>query len=201
MKNPFIPLALLAALCGMLWRAEIEIRWGWAGLAWISDFHFSALFICACFSAWLYYFAPCLPSSRALGRSILAFGGGLIFYFIYDFSFSLLYNRFPLPFAFYLIPYFLAFIAIPLSICSFAWFFSPSFPKFHWLLTPLLFIASFPLSAFLLWITDHRGGTDPVHAVKSGFIFLGFVFTAGLPFILTAKVKEAHPANAATRPD
>ncbi len=194
MKNAFVTIGLLSVLCSILWRLEIEIRWGWAGLAWITGFHFAAPIICGCFSAWLYFFAPCVHHDRRLMRSFLAFGGGILSYYIYDYSFSLLYNRFPLPLAFYVLPHFLAFVAIPLSICTLAWFFSPSFPRFLWLLTPLLFVVSFPFSSFLLWITDHRGGTDPVHAIKSGFIFLGFMFAAGLPFMATAKTEQSAGA-------
>jgi hypothetical protein len=187
MKTRLITLLLLGILSGVLWRLEIEIRWGWAALTWISGFHYSSLLICLLFTAWLYYFAPCSPPNHALMRSVLALGGGMVSYFIYDFAFSLLYNRFPLPFIFYLIPFILVFIVIPLSICTLAWFFSPTFLKFNWLFVPLLFVVSFPFSSFLLWVTDHRGGTDPVHAVKSGFIFFGFLFATGFPFITTKK--------------
>lgn len=192
MKRSIASLPLLSVLCGLLWRVEIEVRWGWAGLKWITGFHYASIFICLSFVTWLYHFVPCAPPNRAWIRSAIGWVGGMLCYIVYELSFSLLCNRFPLPFPIYVIPYFLVFVAIPLSICCFASFFSPKFQKRSWLVVPLLFAASFPLSSFFLWITDHRGGTDPVHAVKSGFIFLGLVFAAGLPFLA---IKSPEPVD------
>lgn len=183
-KQSIISLIAVAFLSAVVWRLEIELRWGWAGLAWVSGFHYAAVVICMLFAVWLAYFVPCSKADKMWIRSGIAFFGGIVSYFVYEFSFNLLYNRFPLPAGLYILPFCLAFVAIPFCLCILAWSFSPSFLKLSFLITPILFFASFPFASFLLWITSHRGGMDSIHAVKSGFIFLGFVVAAGLPFLL-----------------
>ena len=192
MRRSISLLVLLSLISAFLWRIEIELRWGWAGLEWLSGFHYSALVICLLFSLWLHYFTPCFPARDSVGRSILAFGAGLSSYFVYYFAFSVIYGRFPSPALFHIGSLVLILIAIPLGVCLLAKHFSIGFPKFYWVLVPLLFAASFLLSSVLLSITNHPGGNDVVHAVKSGFIFIGFVIAAGVPF-LDYQVTESGP--------
>ena len=183
MRRSISLLVLLSLICAFLWRLEIEVRWGWAGLEWLSGFHYSALLICLLFSLWLHYCTPCSPTRESVGRSILAFGAGLASYFVYYFAFSMIYGRFPAPALFHIGSVVLILIAIPLGVFLLARHFSIRFRKFHWVLVPLLFAASFLLSSVLLLITNHPGGADAIHAVKSGFIFIGFVIAAGVPFL------------------
>ncbi len=46
------------------------------------------------------------------------------------------------------------------------------------------FALAFPIALILLWITDHRGGPDPIHAIKSGFVFPVISFGLGLPITM-----------------
>lgn len=34
-------LIVVSLLTGILWRAELEIRWGWTSLDWIGPFHWA----------------------------------------------------------------------------------------------------------------------------------------------------------------
>lgn len=104
-------------------------------------------------------------------------------YLAYDRCFSMLYNRWPLPTEIHMACYAIVFLVIPLGVCILAWYFSPTFWMPFLMLVPLAFGLSFPISIFLLELTDHPGGSDAIHAIKSGFIFFGFVISAGLPFL------------------
>ncbi|MEL6634947.1 MAG: hypothetical protein AAFQ83_26015 [Bacteroidota bacterium] len=48
---PIGSLALLAILCGLLWRLEVEYQ-GWAGLKWVSYFHWAAPLGLGLFMLW-----------------------------------------------------------------------------------------------------------------------------------------------------
>ena len=194
MRKSFSLLVLLSLICAFLWRIEIELRWGWAGLDWLSSFHYSALVICFLFSLWLHHCAPCSRARDSVGRSMLAFCGGLASYVSYYFAFSMIYGPFAAP-VLRIISLVIILIAIPLGVCILAKRFSITFPKFYWLLVPLLFAASFLLSSILLLITNHPGGADPIHAIKSGFIFIGFVIAAGLPFLGFQKTEQPVDSN------
>jgi hypothetical protein len=43
--------------------------------------------------------------------------------------------------------------------------------------------AAFSLALLLLWVTNHKGGPDTSHAVKSGFVFPIIAFCLGLPLV------------------
>lgn len=191
MSARLLSLLFLAVLSATLWRIEIEVRWGWASLAWISEPHFAVLPISLLFGAWLYYFVPCEPQARAATRSALAMAGGIVAALAYQFAFSLLYGGMPLPFLLSAGSFAVAFVAIPVCVCALAWHFSPAFRPIYWILVPVLFYASFPACAFLLRLTNHPGGASEAHAVKSGLIFLGFIFAAGLPFLPARKAAHA----------
>jgi hypothetical protein len=191
MKRSAWLLVILSVVSGILWRAEIELRWGWNSLAWISGFHYSALLICLLFSAWLYFFTTCCKPEYALVRSVLAFGGGIVSYFLWEFTFTVCTFRFGVSLPFALICLLLVFVVIPLSISLLARSFHPRFSKLKWILPPFLFTLSFPLSFLFLWVTNNPDGPDPIIAVKSGFIFVGFIIAAGFPFIGDGDSKQA----------
>ena len=77
----------------------------------------------------------------------------------------------------------LTMVVIPVLIVLLAWRFHPRFCHGNWILVPFLFLVAFPLSSFFLWMVNHPGGTDVVHAIKSGVIFFGLVIAAGVPFL------------------
>ena len=83
------------------------------------------------------------------------------------------------------------FLIVPLAICAVAYWYTPNFQKRYLILTPLLFATAFPIAIFLLWLTNHRGGPNVIHAIKSGFVFPFLLIAAGLPF-LGGKRKETE---------
>ena len=191
MRHPVPSLILISLLSAILWRAEIELRFGWDGLAWIADNYYSAPAICLLFSIWL-YFTPCSSRAEAIGRSAFAFFGGLVGYMIYQGCFSVIFGRFGSMFSpFGVIALGIIFVIVPLAICAVAYWSTPNFQKRYFLLTPLLFAAAFPIACFFLWLTDHTDESDMIHAIKSGFVFPFLLIAAGLPF-LRARPKETE---------
>mgnify|MGYP001797487838 CR=1 FL=1 len=57
---PIGSLALLAILCGLLWRLEVEYQ-GWAGLKWVSYFHWAAPLASYDCSIQLFILIPFIP--------------------------------------------------------------------------------------------------------------------------------------------
>ncbi len=191
-------LLVVAILSALLWRAEIELRWGWTSLSWIADNFYSAPAICLLFSIWL-YFVPCSRPNEKIPRSVLAFAGGLLGYLIYQNSFGAIYGTVGLGLflPFWVAAASLVFLVVPLAICAVAYWFTPYFQRRYFILTPLLFAAAFPIAIFLLWITDHRGGPNTIHAIKSGFVFPFLLIAAGLPF-LGGRPKETDTPQSET---
>jgi hypothetical protein len=186
---PFL-LLLIGLISALLWRIELEVRWGWPGIEWISGPHISALIMLIVFSVWVYMFAPCRLDLSRLLRSLIVFSGGVLSYLLWGFAWSIWRARFPTGLFLPIACLFVTVLGIPWTICFVAWCFHPRFRHWNWLLVPLLFLLSFPVSILLLKITDHPGGADAIHAVKSGFVFIGFALAAGLPFFTSAGSRD-----------
>ena len=45
------------------------------------------------------------------------------------------------------------------------------------------YVAAFPLALLLLWATHHKGGSDTIHAIKSGFVFPVIALSLGMPLM------------------
>lgn len=191
-----LSLILLGILSGILWRAEIEWRFGWEGLTWVANGYYSAPLICLLFAIWL-FFTPCSNLPAAVGRSAFAFVGGMVGYMIYQGCFSTIYGRFGPGFIAYFIVMGMIFLIVPLAICAVACWLTPNFQKRYFVLTPLMFAVSFPIACFFLWLTDHPGESDMIHAIKSGFVFPFLLIATGLPF-LSGRPKETETPPAET---
>lgn len=178
-----LSLILLGILSGLVWRAEIEWRFGWPGLAWVASSYYSAPIICLLFAVWL-LFAPCYNLPSAVGRSAIAFFGGMVGYMIYQGCFSVIFGRFGSMFSpFGVIALGIIFLFVPLVICAVACWLTPNFDKQYFGLTPLMFLFAFLVACFLLWLTGHTDESDMIHAIKSGFVFPFLFIAAGLPFL------------------
>lgn len=207
MSTRLLILLLVAILSGGLWRVELEMRWGWRDLGWVSGFHYSSWVVGVVFAGWLYFFVPCVPPKKPLlfsvspeksrlVRSLAALFGSAVGYGIYRAYFTVAYGWLFTPMVILVPLGVLIGLVIPFFICAVARHFSPAFPARNWLLVPLFFFLSFPFSSLLLAITDHPGGADPVHGVKSGFLLGSFVFAAGYAFLPGgAKARERGLAS------
>jgi hypothetical protein len=181
MKWPLTSLILVAILCGVLWRAELEWRWGWAGLSWAWQFYWAFLVGAVGFTSWAIAVAQPLKRLRFGCALTVMFALTLeVFWTLLGFTF----DRFRLPpvwFIVFTIPVLWALVPLMFGwICR--WHGIRLHFGFH-LLSSMLFVASWPAAVWLLDVVDHRGGPDLIHALKSGFVIPLLAFSLGFPLL------------------
>lgn len=59
----------------------------------------------------------------------------------------------------------------------------------------ICYALAFPIALLLLWVTDHRGGPDTIHAIKSGFVFPLIAFALGLPITMRKRTANRLPVT------
>lgn len=191
-KRPLISLAALSILCGIIWRCEVEYH-GWTGLIWIGYYHIAMPISFVLFLFWANQFFK-LNSPKRILMNTFAIILALAIYVSIRTSVYYVYTGGPKGLFLYLsnsefmlkLKKYQALITIPLSpIAVFALLkvfkLKPSIKQL--LLSELMLIISLPLSMFLLYVVDHEGGYDELHAIKSGFLIPFVIFTFGLLFV------------------
>jgi len=206
---PSVTLFLLAVASGVAWRAELQLRSGWASLAWLEFFHWAVPVSVAAFIAWAACFAvvrrrllfvAALIGFAGLGHTaaevalrlffiagpsagfaIASLGGG-------DFGAGV--SRFEM----------LRWAAIvvwpliPLSFCLLCHLFGAHITLSAVLSSAALFTISWPLAVFVRGFFEHHGSPDLIHALKSGFVIPFLVVSLGLPLLhLPSAVFHASP--------
>ena len=196
-KRLLISLIIVALLCGVLWREELELRWGWESLAWGEHFHWAIPFGGLIFMTWVSQMArPARPWKLMAELTLL----WAVFYAVLEFILLRFFSRWLFTFNFHY--YYLGY-ALPLI-----WLLLP--PSFfvvcrrHGLQTPrrlkwmslVCFFASWPLAVWLLDVVDHRGGADLIHALKSGFVIPLLVLSLGFPLLFAKRADESASSHA-----
>lgn len=175
---------IVALLCGVLWRAELEWRWGWATLEWAWQFYWAFPVGTALFVAWVAAVARVPPINRLVV--------GLLAFFLIGFEFFWCYLRYavvrwigPYPdfliLAVWMLPLFWALLPL-----VFGWLCRWHGIRVHFglhVLSSVLFVVSWPVAVWLLEVVDHRGGADLIHALKSGFVIPLLVVSLGFPLL------------------
>ena len=188
MKWPLISLILVAALCGVLWRTELEWRWGWAGLSWAWQYYWAFLVGAVGFTSWA------VSVAQPHRRLRFSFALMVMFALTLEVFWTLLQSLFtrrlgPPPdnirqviwFTVGLSPVLWALVPLMFGwICR--WHGIRIHFGFH-LLSSILFVASWPAAVWLLDVVDHRGGADLIHALKSGFVIPLLVVSLGFPLL------------------
>jgi len=187
-RRQVISLFVLGLLGGLVWRLEIELRFGWLNLDWIGAFHISGVLLPVFGAIWLWVFVPAKTFGQRLIRSVIALACGLAAYVAYATCFGMLYSRLMFSPVLAIALVVVGLVVIPWVISFFGWCFTPFFSHWIWLILPVLFFAGVQLAIFLLRITGHRGGADVVHAVKSGFLLPLWIWAAGIPFLWRVRV-------------
>lgn len=194
MKWPLASLLAVALLCGVVWRVELEWRWGWATLEWAWQYYWAFLVGAACFTSWAISVAQPLKQLRFGFAMMAMFALTLeVFWTLLQ----LLFARRLLPpsnnlrqaiwFTACLTPFLWA--AVPLV---FGWICRWHGIRIHFglhMLSSILFVASWPFTVWLLDIVDHRGGGDLIHALKSGLVIPFLVLSLGFPLLFAMRVK------------
>lgn len=185
----FLSLLALSILCGLIWRWEVYHH-GWEGLIWISYFHWAVPIAFGLFLIWANCFVS-LPWHRRLGLNSVALVFGFVcYYFLVN---ALTYRFITGPSAMFLHfsmtlweHYFWSYAllaTIPLLPCGtylIMRLFGKTAPWGALLASVVCMYVSDPIARSLLRLVDHPGGSDHLHAIKSGFLIPFWVFAIGL---------------------
>lgn len=208
---PSLTLLILALLSGIAWRAELELRGGWASLAWISYFHWAVPACVLAFIVWvlcvtrvqrLRDFAAMLVMFGWLAHAFVDLlihyslsGGpfsGWYFFMLADPLARLAMNfLLSLPriegssqrIAFFTVVIPLCWLLVPVGFSALCRGFGMHITLGPVLFSCAFFVLSWPLAVLLLDLTAHRGGPNLIHALKSGFVIPFLVFSLGLPVL------------------
>lgn len=191
-KHTWFSLIIVALACGILWRVEVEYH-GWKGLIWLSYFHYAIPVGFGLFLLWVNWIVSTNWKTR-MGLNLFLIGCSLLLYYALEKTFIYNYSRGPLAMAlyfltpkwqFYLYRY-LIIIAILIVIPG-AYFIlrinNLYLPKAYFGISVLGFIAAIPVSLLILSVSNHKGGSDIIHAFKSGVVIPFLVVSLGILFI------------------
>lgn len=193
---PGFTLLCLALFSGLAWRAELELRGGWAGLTWVRYFHWAVPCCVLAFLIWAVWVA-CVqwPSFFALALLVLSTAA----YAVLDSAIRVVFfTRFlmgdSIVEAHYQRVWMIVLAApwvwalLPLMFGALCRVFGVWVPIWAMLLSSVLFVLSWPLAIFVREFFDHRGDADLIHALKSGFVVPFLVFSLGLPLLFRRPV-------------
>ncbi len=179
-------LVVVACVAGVLWRAELEWH-GWGGLDWARYFHWAIPAGAMLFIAWVVWVNRHLPVWHRLFVAVCLLLTTAVVYGLTEESVFVRYyrsrwfgNRMDetryarAQVMWYLTPTIFAVVARLLRLGAGFW----RVVLAHW-----LFIASYPVCVGLLVVTDHPGGPDFIHTIKSGFIIPFLMVAIGILFL------------------
>lgn len=203
---PAVTLVMLAVLAGLVWRWELEMRGGWAGLQWLGYFHWAVVAAGVGFVSWAvimgtatrrwllggllvlfavpaYWIADVLLRMRfgASGPAIFAsavFGSGGDFGRAQE---NLERAHASLLFWFHLSP--LLWMGLPLLFCWVCQLCGARLSVWKCLFSMGLFVLSWPIAVGVRMLFEERGGADFIHALKSGFVIPFLIIALGLPLL------------------
>ncbi|MEL6699277.1 MAG: hypothetical protein AAFP89_23735 [Bacteroidota bacterium] len=178
---PIGSLALLAILCGLLWRLEVEYQ-GWAGLKWVSYFHWAAPLGLGLFMLWGNAMID-IDTRKRVFLNILIGIYGIILYAALVITSRWTLGRWILPpqWPLMIVRYslFILIPLIPLGAYLIMRVFRMHLPWRILLLSMAGYLLAMPLSVWILEILDHKGGADVIHTIKSGVLIPFWVFALG----------------------
>ncbi|WP_157491235.1 hypothetical protein [Flammeovirga sp. SJP92] len=191
-KSPIISLFVLSILVGLIWRMEVEYH-GWAGLTWVAYFHLAIPTGFCLFLTWANFFVKLDLKKRILINSISLIYGLIIYYVLET---SLYYNFASGPLGFLLVmeipewklnlirfSLLLIIPFIPLGAFLILKLFRLEPNRKFLIISIISIVISIPLSVLMLEISNHKGGHDLIHSIKSGILIPFWVYSVGLLII------------------
>lgn len=198
---PMISLVGVALLCGLIWRWELYNH-GWEGLGWLSYFQMAMPAGFGLFLIWSNLFVRLPWHQRLLINGIAVLYGCVAWILLVQCLVHQLIMG-PRAMMMFAVPAWQKFlfqhlplVLIPLMPAG-VYFLLRIFGKqvdIWWLIAAMVcMVISRPVAEIMLEVVDHRGGSDYIHAFKSGFIIPCWVFSIGLVIVGHAKaVRKAH---------
>ncbi|MBX7227474.1 MAG: hypothetical protein K1X55_15675 [Chitinophagales bacterium] len=187
--SPFFSLTLVSLVGGLIWRAEVEYH-GWEGLIWIGYFHYAIPLAYGLFILWANIFLQITIKKRVLLNIAPIIFGVIIYlllklWLVYRYSsgmtgllMEVLSPRWKLILIRYSI--FIIIPLIPIGTFFILKMFKIKIPLKTLVISIICFIISIPLSIALLELVNHKGGSDFIHAIKSGFLIPLWAFSIGI---------------------
>jgi hypothetical protein len=188
---PFLTLLTLAVAAGVAWRMEVEWRFGWPGLLWTTGHYGIVPVAVALFIAWVVWVTPV--------RNRPGFIGVLVVYalpatLVADLALHAEFGRFG-PSSLLAL---MVWLMIPLSFCLICRLFGAPITALRVVGAAVLFAASWPVAAFVRGFFEDRGGSDFIHALKSGFVIPFLVISLGLPLLALPRRKPSDSCEMAS---
>lgn len=187
-NTPIISLVLASILCGLIWRVELEY-YGWAGLGWLSYFHYAIPLGFCVFLFWVNLLIEVSLKRRLLFNVLASFFGVFIYWSMYKSLIIVFSSLFPPGLIIYSI--FVVVLLMPIG-AYFILRIAKHKVSFKGLtLSVLGIIVSVPLACFILYAINHKGGYDEIHAIKSGVLGSLWILSIGLLVINSKKVSQS----------
>ncbi len=192
----YITLFIIAILCGAIWRIEVEYH-GWNGLNWIGYYHWAVPISLIIFLFWanlLFDFS--LKKRLAINAAALLISAFLLYWlskflvFLFNAGPSAMLMHFQMGEWTRLFYSYAIYILIPLFPISAAIILRLANVKCSWYYVAISVIAMFlsiPLACYILDWTNHIGGANYIHAIKSGVLIPFSLFSMGFVLIQTNK--------------
>lgn len=199
LRHPLTTLWLLALLSGIAWRAELELRTGWASLQWIGQFHWAIPAGVLAFILWVLsvtrvqrpwaFAATLLVYSTAayviVGRLLMTAFGRVIL--LGDEGMDAIARRIGIE----KLVNFLLIALLPLTFGLLCRLFGVRVRLLPVLASAILFMLSWPLAAHAFYFVEQRGTPgDPIHALKSGYVIPLLILSLGFPLLRARRRAE-----------
>lgn len=184
-----VSLMVLAVLCGVAWRAELELTTGWNSLKWVNESHWAVPGGIFAFIGWTLWAArvkrPVWFTAALLLFAVVGYFAtlvGLTSMFVMGPLAMLFPPAMDLPESLWwvrLLPNIFAWALIPLCFGGLCRLFGAKVPLNAMLLSAVGFVASWPIAVSVRPLFETRGSPDMIHALKSGLVIPLLVFSLG----------------------
>lgn len=196
-----ITLVAMGLLCGGLWRAEVAWH-GWTGLAWLGYYHLAVPISVILFLVWLAAFSSATPAWKKVVFLASAVLVAVVLHVVVPFALyfhfvcgptsmpALLINGPDRMSALGRIIYFV-YPGVPVVAWGIARLFGVRASLGRLALSVGVFLLAQPVARLALELTGHVGGSDSIHAIKSGFIVPLLVMGLGIIFLPFPRLDES----------
>jgi len=189
--NSLISLLTVGLLSAAIWWKEVQLR-GWDGLQWAGYFHLAVPVGATLFLAWLSFHCAISTIAKRVVYLILvtAFIAGA--YLVAEWSLCwhfgahqvwMPFNEWPFVLKLSLFSIYFTFPAIPILLFCLSWCFGIKFQKIGLAVGLITYGLAVPAAILIIYLVNHRGYPDSIHAIKTGFCIPFLMVGLGLPFV------------------
>ena len=184
----WVTLAAIAVLSMVLWRVELYHH-GWEGLTWVKYSHRAVPVGVGMFIVWVIVVNGWLELRRRILLTLALFFVSVFGYYRTGDALYLLFYRgaslfVPTWAQICLRSAAVAWLGLVPVLCAGVGWVGGVRPTWRRVIaSEVVYLLSAPVAMGLLWVTQHRGGADFVHTIKSGFVIPFLVVALGILFL------------------